>query len=180
MFSLKPVKGDKLPIFSTGMIGQYAHGNEPSHHVAYLYNYVEQPSKTQELVKKIREEQYRNEPNGHCGNEDCGQMSSWFVLSALGIYPVNPAQGVLDLGAPMFEEATIALPEGKTFTIKGQNLSDQNKYVKAVYLNEEPLDRWFITYDEMMEGGALIFEMTNLPVDHVGNDYTLPEPNKVY
>ncbi|RDY60866.1 GH92 family glycosyl hydrolase [Flagellimonas nanhaiensis] len=180
MFSLKPVEGDKLPIFSTGMIGQYAHGNEPSHHVAYLYNYVGQPSKTQELVKKIREEQYRNEPNGHCGNEDCGQMSSWFILSALGIYPVNPAQGILDLGAPMFEEATITLPKGRSFTIKGQNLNDQNKYVKAVYLNEKRLDRWFITYDEIMEGGTLVFEMTNLPVDNEGIDHLLPEPNKVY
>ena len=180
MFSLKPMEGDKLPIFSTGMIGQYAHGNEPSHHVAYLYNYVGQSSKTQELVKKIREEQYRNEPDGHCGNEDCGQMSSWFVLSALGIYPVNPAQGTFNLGAPMFKKASIALPEGKIFAIKGQNLSDENKYVKAVYLNEKQLKRWFITYDEIMEGGTLIFEMTNLPMDNEGNDYALPQPNKVY
>ena len=94
MFTYYPLPEDKLPIFSTGMIGQYAHGNEPSHHVGYLYNYVGKPWKTQERIREILETQYKNEPNGHCGNEDCGQMSSWYIFSSLGFYPVKPAQGI--------------------------------------------------------------------------------------
>ncbi|MDC6366783.1 MULTISPECIES: GH92 family glycosyl hydrolase [Flavobacteriaceae] len=180
MFTLNPVEGDKLPIFSTGMIGQYAHGNEPSHHVAYLYNYVGQPQKTQELVKKIRAEQYKNEPNGHCGNEDCGQMSSWFILSALGIYPVNPAQGIFDLGAPMFEQAVIQLPKGKSFTIETENFSDTNPYVEEVTLNGKPLNRRFITYKEIMQGGHLVFKMTHDPDQIEKEGYELPDPNKIY
>src|SRR5690606_21482876 len=115
MFSLNPLKDDVLPIFSTGMIGQYAHGNEPSHHVAYLYNYIEKPWKTQKLVREILDTQYQNEPNGHGGNEDCGQMSSWYVFSALGFYPVNPAQGIYAFGSPIIEEATLTLENGNTF-----------------------------------------------------------------
>lgn len=177
MFSLYPKPEDELPIFSTGMIGQYAHGNEPSHHVAYLYNYVDKASKTQALVREILTTQYSNEPAGHCGNEDCGQMSSWYVLSALGFYPVNPAQGVYMLGAPLFESATISLPEGKKFTIEAKDLSEKNKYVKNVLLNGKELNRNFITHREIINGGKLIFEMTNLPKDEVKRN---PDPAKVY
>lgn len=177
MFSLYPKPEDELPIFSTGMIGQYAHGNEPSHHVAYLYNYVDKASKTQALVREILTTQYSNEPAGHCGNEDCGQMSSWYVLSALGFYPVNPAQGVYMLGAPLFESATISLPEGKKFTIEAKDLSEKNKYVKNVLLNGKELNRNFITHREIINGGKLIFEMTNLLKDEVKRN---PEPAKVY
>ncbi len=180
MFSYYPEPIDKLPLFSTGMIGQYAHGNEPSHHVAYLYNHIDKPSKTQKLVRQILEKQYKNEPNGHCGNEDCGQMSSWYVLSAMGFYPVNPAQGVYHLGAPLFEEASIALSDNKSFKILASNHSKENKYVEKIMLNGKPLNRIFITHEEVIQGGVLEFAMAKKPNDSVFGKAVLPEPNKVY
>jgi len=165
---------------STGMIGQYAHGNEPSHHVAYLYNYSGQPSKTQELTKKILEEQYKNEPAGHCGNEDCGQMSSWYIFSSLGLYPVNPAQGVYFLTSPIFEKARIQLPEGKFFTITAKNFSDKNKYIASITLNGKPLQQWFITHESIMKGGTMEFEMSHLPNDLESIEMALPDINKIY
>ncbi len=180
MFSYYPESEDKLPIFSTGMIGQYAHGNEPSHHVAYLYNYVGQPSKTQELTHKILKEQYKNEPNGHCGNEDCGQMSSWYIFSALGFYPVNPAQGAYHITAPLFESAEMRLPDNKTFKVRTKNFSDKNTYIKKIVLNGKPLNRMFITHKEIIDGGILEFEMDDAPNDALFLEALLPEPNKIY
>ncbi|UJH66354.1 GH92 family glycosyl hydrolase [Allomuricauda sp. SCSIO 65647] len=180
MFSYAALPEDELPIFSTGMIGQYAHGNEPSHHVAYLYNYVGKPHKTQELVKKIREEQYKNQPDGHCGNEDCGQMSSWYILSALGLYPVNAAQGIYDFGSPLFEKASIRVLDDKVFTIEAKNFGEGNMYVKSITLNGETLNRWFIKHQEIMQGGTLVFEMSDTPavVDVSATEF--PDPNKIY
>ena len=163
MFTLNPLPEDKLPIFSTGMIGQYAHGNEPSHHVAYLYNYIEKPWKTQKLVRDILETQYKNEPNGHCGNEDCGQMSSWYIFSALGFYPVNPAQGIYAFGSPIMDSATIHLENGKTFSMEALNNSSENKYIQFITLNGELITRNYITHKDIVEGGALVFEMGPLP-----------------
>jgi predicted alpha-1,2-mannosidase len=163
MFSLNPLPEDKLPIFSTGMIGQYAHGNEPSHHVAYLYDYINKPWKTQKLVRDILKTQYKDEPNGLCGNEDCGQMSSWYVLSSLGIYPVNPAQGVYAFGSPLFDEATINLENGNTFVIKSINNSDDNIYIQSVSLNGKEIDRNYITHQDILQGGYLVFTMGNTP-----------------
>ncbi|WP_025663103.1 GH92 family glycosyl hydrolase [Aquimarina megaterium] len=180
MFSYDPKPGDKLPIFSTGMIGQYAHGNEPSHHVAYLYNYVNQPSKTQKLTHKILKGQYKNEPNGHCGNEDCGQMSSWYIFSSLGLYPVNPAQGVYHITAPIFKETEIHLSDGKIFLITAKNLSKENTYIKSIRLNGEPLNRMYITHKEIVNGGFLEFEMSNSPNDEAFKNSSLPEVNKIY
>ncbi|WP_281987389.1 GH92 family glycosyl hydrolase [Aquimarina aggregata] len=180
MFSLNPLPEDKLPIFSTGMIGQYAHGNEPSHHVAYLYNYINQPSKTQELTREILEKQYKNEPNGHCGNEDCGQMSSWYVFNALGFYPVNPVQGIYHLSTPLFEKSEIVLSKGKTFTCIAKNISDQNKYVKKITLNGKPLQNIYIEHKEIMKGGTLEFEMSNTPNDSLFINGELPKRNKIY
>ena len=180
MFSYDPEPEDKLPIFSTGMIGQYAHGNEPSHHVAFLYNYVNQPSKTQELTQEILSKQYQNQPNGHCGNEDCGQMSSWYIFSSLGFYPVNPAQGAYLLTSPIFEEATIQLPKGKVFTIKTKNRSAKNTYISNVTLNGEPLKQLFITHKNILAGGLLEFEMSDKPNDSKFINMGLPEINKIY
>lgn len=163
MFSLKPLKEDKLPIFSTGMIGQYAHGNEPSHHVAYLYDYVNKPWKTQKIVREILKTQYKNTPNGHCGNEDCGQMSSWYIFSSLGFYPVNPAQGIYVFGSPLFDLATINLENGKKFTVKTINNSDQNIYIQSVELNGKVINRNYIKHKEIEAGGTLIFKMGNIP-----------------
>ena len=179
MFSYAPEPGDKLPIFSTGMIGQYAHGNEPSHHVAYLYNHVGRPSKTQELVYDILENQYKNQPNGHCGNEDCGQMSSWYIFGALGFYPVNPAQGVYHLGVPLFEEVKMNVGKNKTFTIKANNL-EGNPYVAEIALNGEKLDRSYITHKEIVTGGTLVFTMTEDAALADARLLELPETNTIY
>ncbi|PWL39497.1 alpha-mannosidase [Flagellimonas aquimarina] len=179
MFSYAPSPEDKLPVFSTGMIGQYAHGNEPSHHVAYLYNYLNQPSKAQKLVREILENQYKNEPNGHCGNEDCGQMSSWYILSSLGFYPVNPAQGVYDLGIPLFKEASVQVANGKTFTVSADGL-EENQFVQRVSLNGNELKRSYITHQEIMNGGTLVFTMTNDSKLADKNQLKTPEVNKIY
>ena len=117
MFTYSPAENAELPIFSTGMIGQYAHGNEPSHHVAYLFNHIGKPQKTRQYVMQIMKEMYRNTPDGICGNEDCGQMSAWYVMSAMGFYPVNPCGGEYELGMPLFPEVTLHLADGKEFTI---------------------------------------------------------------
>ena len=173
MFSLNPLPEDKLPIFSTGMIGQYAHGNEPSHHVSYLYNYIEKPWKTQELVREILETQYKDEPNGHCGNEDCGQMSSWYVFSALGFYPVNPAQGVYAFGSPIIDAATLNLENGKIFTVEAINNSSDNMYIQTIELNGKIIERNYIEHSEIMDGGTLIFTMGKLPNKNVKNAMAL-------
>ncbi|MEM9142822.1 MAG: GH92 family glycosyl hydrolase [Bacteroidota bacterium] len=179
MFTYAPSEDDELPIFSTGMIGQYAHGNEPSHHVAYLYNYLDRPSRAQELVQRILGEQYRNAPNGHCGNEDCGQMSSWYILSALGFYPVNPAQGVYHFGVPLFEAAVVDVGMGKNMTIAVENFG-QGPYVKKVSLNGKELHRGYITHKELVSGGTLVFTMTQDVQLADNKGLRTPEVNKIY
>lgn len=163
MFTYEPEASDNLPIFSTGMIGQYAHGNEPSHHVAYLYNYAGESWKTQERVRQILTEMYQPEPAGHCGNEDCGQMSSWYVLSSMGVYPVNPADGRYHIGSPLWKKATITLPGDKTFTISAPEVSKTAKYVASVTLNGEKLNKPWIHHSDIVAGGTLVFEMTDEP-----------------
>ena len=145
----------------TGLIGQYAHGNEPSHHMAYLYNYLGKPTKTQKLVNKIMYELYTDQADGLCGNEDCGQMSAWYVMSAMGFYPVTPASGYYVIGVPHFEEMVLNLENGKTFTVVANNLSRENRYIESVKLNGKNLDRSYIYFEEVYNGGELEFEMTN-------------------
>ena len=145
----------------TGLIGQYAHGNEPSHHMAYLYNYLGKPSQTQKFVNKIMYELYTDQADGLCGNEDCGQMSAWYVMSALGFYPVTPASGYYVIGVPHFDEMTVNLENGKTFTVTAKNLSRENRYIESVKLNGKPLNRSYIYFDEVHNGGKLEFIMTN-------------------
>ena len=147
----------------TGLIGQYAHGNEPSHHMAYLYNFVNKPHKTQEKVHQILTELYTNTPDGISGNEDCGQMSAWYVFSSLGFYPVTPGSNQYIIGTPLFEKGSINLENGNQFSIISNNLSDTNKYIEYVYLNGEKLDRTYITHDEIIQGGTLEFHMTDNP-----------------
>ncbi len=173
MFTFNPLPEDKLPIFSTGMIGQYAHGNEPSHHVGYLYNYINKPWKTQHIIRTILNTQYKNSPDGHCGNEDCGQMSSWFVFSALGFYPVNPAQGIYAFGSPIIDKAVINLESGKQFVIKTKNNSNTNKYIQSVTLNGNEISRNYITHNEIMSGGNLTFNMGKLPAKNKKNTMAL-------
>ena len=163
MFTLTPKKNEQLPIFSTGMIGQYVHGNEPSHHVAYLYNYTDSPWKTQKYVSEIMHELYKNSPDGLCGNEDCGQMSAWYVMSAMGIYPVNPVSGEYQIGTPMFPEMKIRFAENKVFKILAKNVSRENCYVKSVKLNGVALEKPFINHKDIMKGGVIEFTMTDKP-----------------
>lgn len=147
----------------SGLIGQYAHGNEPSHHIAYLYNYAGAPWKTQAIVRQIMQTQYNNTPSGLCGNEDCGQMSAWYVFSAAGLYPVNPASGVYALGSPLFTKVTLPGKDGKSFTISAPNNSAQNKYIQKASLNGQPLGRSYLTHAEILAGGQLVLEMGSRP-----------------
>jgi len=147
----------------TGLIGQYAHGNEPSHHMTYLYNYVGQAWKTQKIVHELQYKMYSNAPDGLCGNEDCGQMSSWFVLSSLGFYPVTPASEIYMIGTPLFEHATIYLENGNTFDIRANNISPKTPYIQSVTLNGSPLERPWLTHEELINGGILKFEMGHEP-----------------
>ena len=143
----------------SGMVGQYAQGNEPSHHVAYLYNIAGEPAKTQEIIHRICTTLYTNQPDGLCGNEDCGQMSAWYVFSAMGFYPMNPADGKYQIGTPSFVTVKLNLPGGKTFTVKAQDLTPKNFYIKSLTLNGQPLDRMYITHQEIMAGGELRITM---------------------
>ncbi len=144
----------------TGMIGQYAHGNEPSHHIAYLYNYTGSPHKTQAIIRQVFDEFYLPGRDGLSGNDDCGQMSAWYIFSAIGFYPVDPVSGEYLIGAPQVHEMKLHLPNGKIFEMKANNLSYANKYVRSVRLNGNPLKSFKITYDKIKEGGILEFEMT--------------------
>ena len=145
----------------TGLIGQYAHGNEPSHHMAYLFNFVGKPVKTQKIVNQIMNELYTDQPDGLCGNEDCGQMSAWYVMSAMGFFPVTPASGMFVIGVPHFEEMTLNFENGKRFTIKAKNLSHENRYIESVTLNGKSLNRSYLYCKEVLDGGTLEFTMTD-------------------
>lgn len=149
----------------TGLIGQYSQGNEPDHHSAYLYNWVGKVHKAQFYTNKIMNTLYKNTPEGLCGNEDCGQMSAWYVFSAMGMYPVNPVDGRYYFGSPQFEETKLRLPNGKTFTILAKGVSPENIYSKSIKLNGKPLDRLYVTWDEIQAGGKLEFEMTSIKND---------------
>lgn len=163
MFTYVPHTDEELPIFSTGMIGQYAHGNEPSHHVIYLYNKVGQPWKAQQYVAEVLHELYKNDPAGLCGNEDCGQMSAWYVFSAMGFYPVDPVSGQYEIGTPLFPEVKMHLNNGKVFTILAPAASHENIYIQSVKLNGKPYDKSYITHEQIMNGDTFEFEMGNKP-----------------
>ena len=147
----------------TGLIGQYAHGNEPSHHIAYLYNFAEQPWKTQAIARRIMKEMYQASPDGLCGNEDCGQMSAWYVLSAMGFYPVTPAGNQYIIGSPLFKKVTINLENGNKFVIEAKDNSDKNIYIQSAKLNGTTYNKSYFTHQDITKGGRLVFEMGNKP-----------------
>jgi predicted alpha-1,2-mannosidase len=147
----------------TGLIGQYAHGNEPSHHIAYLYAYAGEPWKTQEITRRIMDELYSNQTDGYCGNEDCGQMSAWYVLSAMGFYPVCPGSNEYVIGSPIFDKVTIQLENGEEFVIEAKNNSKENKYIQSCTLNGNEYQKSFITHEDILKGGTLSFEMADEP-----------------
>ena len=143
----------------TGLIGQYAHGNEPSHHVTYLYTLAGKPERTQELIRQIFDTQYRPEPDGLCGNDDCGQMSAWYMFSAMGFYPVDPVSGNYVFGAPQMPKIVLNLTNGKTFTVIAEGISEENKYVESITFNGQPYTKNYITHEDVMNGGTLVFKM---------------------
>ena len=172
----------------TGLIGQYAHGNEPSHHIAYLYDYTGKPWKTQAMVHRILNEMYADKPDGLAGNEDCGQMSAWYVLSAMGFYAVTPGSDIYAIGTPILKESRIHLENGNTFIIKAENLTKENKYIRSATLNGAVYNKAFLTHDIIMKGGELVFVMGNkpnkhwashpneIPVSTIGRNVILPVP----
>lgn len=163
MFTYDPDKQSELPIFSTGMIGQYAHGNEPSHHVIHLFNAVDQPWKTQEYVAKVMNELYKHTPSGLCGNEDCGQMSAWYVFNAMGFYPVDPISGRYEIGTPLFPEIKLYLSNGNIFTVRAPQVNKENIYIQAVKINNVSYDKSYITHKQIISGATIEFEMSNKP-----------------
>jgi predicted alpha-1,2-mannosidase len=144
-----------------GIIGGYVHGNEPSHHVAYLYNWTDDPWKTQERVRMILKNQYRPAPDGLGGNDDCGQMSAWYLFSALGFYPVAPGSDQYQLGSPVIKTAVLKFENGKTLTIEAKDQSDRNVYVTKVELNGKKIDRRYVTFADISSGGKLVYYMSN-------------------
>ena len=146
-----------------GIIGNYVHGNEPSHHIPYLYNYAGEPWKTQQRVHQIMDNLYAPEPGGLPGNDDCGQMSAWYIFSALGFYPVCPGSNEYALGSPSVNEAILHLENGRKFTIRTKNLTKENIYIKRIFLNGKPYTRLYITHEDLMAGGDLLFEMSKIP-----------------
>ena len=153
------LEGETVSADISGLIGQYAHGNEPSHHIIHLYNYVNRLWRTQELVDSVLHSQYRNAPDGLSGNEDCGQMSAWYILNAMGFYQVCPGEPVYSIGRPLFEEVTIHLPGQKDFVIRTKNNSKENKYVQSILLNGKPLEQPFFTHSDLTAGGVMEISM---------------------
>lgn len=171
LFSAPQQTTGRTQVDITGLIGQYAHGNEPSHHIAYLYNYAGAPWKTQQMVRRIMAELYSSAPDGLSGNEDCGQMSAWYVMSALGFYPVTPGDPIYTVGSPLFKSATINLESGKVFTVKTEgeiNNADKNIYVNALKLNGKNYTKSYITHKNIENGGELIFETSDTPSFNFG------------
>ena len=158
----------------TGLIGQYAHGNEPSHHMAYLYNFVNKPYKTQEKTRQILTELYTNSPDGISGNEDCGQMSAWYIFSSLGFYPVTPGSNQYIIGSPLFDKVTIQFEDGKSFTVEAINNSLENKYIKNVRLNNKAYSYSYLKHSDIVKGGNLVFEMTDLPTNWGSDEAFIP------
>lgn len=157
------INGDNISNDISGLIGQYAHGNEPSHHIAYLFNYANKPWRTQYWVREILDTQYNTLSTGLSGNEDCGQMSAWYILSSIGFYSVNPASGNYEIGSPIFEKTTITLSEEKSFIIEAVNVSNENKYIQSAMLNGKIFNQTTISHLQIVAGGTLKFVMGSVP-----------------
>ncbi len=151
----------ELPIFSTGMIGQYVQGNEPGHHVPWLYNVARQPWTTAEIVQRICRELYTSRPDGLCGNEDCGQMSAWYIFASMGFYPLDPVSGRYELSAPLFERSQIALDSGKTFVLEARGLSANRRYIERVEIDGKPWRESYITHEQISRGAHVVLVMTD-------------------
>ena len=158
----EPSRIDGETVDMTGLLGQYVHGNEPSHHIIYFYSQLGELRKSADLIRKILTEYYTAGSDGLCGNEDMGQMSAWYLLSSMGLYQVNPFDGRYWFGSPLFDSVTLNLPDGKTFTIKAVSNSAENKYIEKAFLDGKPYERNYIDYSDIVDGGELVFYMTNV------------------
>jgi predicted alpha-1,2-mannosidase len=163
-FSLVPPHDPKALVDLTGLIGQYAHGNEPSHHISYLYNMLGQPAKTAEKIRYIMKEFYHDQPDGIIGNEDCGQMSAWYIFSSIGFYPVFPASGQYIMGSPLFDKATLKLADGKQFTVETVNNSAENMFIQSLQLNGKVYAKNYLLHSDIIKGGVLKVFMGSKPV----------------
>lgn len=162
LFTMKSVVyGDGRVAAITGMIGQYAHGNEPGHHIPYFWRYTDKPWRGQEIIREIVSTKYANAHGGVCGNEDMGQMSAWYIFSCMGFYPLNPVSSEYVFGAPQLPSVTVNLPSGKKFSVIARNLSEANKYIASITLNGQPYDKDYIMHADILAGGELVFEMTD-------------------
>jgi len=163
LFSASNKTTGRTQVDITGLIGQYAHGNEPSHHTAYLYNYTGKPWKSQEMVRQIMTTLYSSAPDGLCGNDDCGQMSAWYVLSALGFYPVTPGDDIYALGSPLFSSVTVNLENGGKFTVNANGNSKENLYINSVTLNGNPYSKSYISHNDIISGSTFNINMSSSP-----------------
>jgi predicted alpha-1,2-mannosidase len=180
LFLVKGDLGKDAPPDISGLIGQYAQGNEPSHHITYLYAYAGQPWKTAEKVRYIMRELYSDKPDGLCGNEDCGQMSAWYIFSAMGFYPVHPANGAFVFGSPLFKEVSVRLPGGKQFTVRAVDNNNENIYIQSVKLNHKPYTKSYITYNDIVNGGILELVMGSKPNRQFGSQVNDRPQSKIY
>ncbi len=180
LFTIESTKVEGASADISGLIGQYAHGNEPSHHTIYMYAFAGQQWKSAKLAREICKTMYTDKNDGLCGNEDCGQMSAWYVLSSMGLYPVNPAAGAYVFGSPVFDQATINLPQGKSFSIIAENNSTENIYIQSAELNGQPYEKSFITHKDILKGGTLKFVMGNTPNKDFGAAKENRPQSKVY
>jgi len=179
LFTMKPgtvANGDTLDI--TGLMGEYAHGNEPSHHIAFLYDYAGQPWKTQMRVHEIVKLMYGDKPNSLKGNDDCGQMSAWYIFNTMGFYPVCPGSSYYAIGSPLVKKAVMHLSNGKDFTMIAQNLSSKNVYIQSVTLNGKKWNSPFLPYDQLKNGGKIVFKMGRKANKKWGMDETIPAQTK--
>jgi len=180
LFAANGELGEEAPADMSGFIGQYVHGNEPSHHIAYLYAYAGEQWKTAGIVNYILRNLYHDKPEGLSGNEDCGQMSAWYVLSSIGFYPVNPSGTSFVFGSPLFDEVTLNLPKGKTFIVKVLNPEAKNIYIESASLNGMPYSKSFITFQDIMKGGKLEFRVSDKPNKKFGLEMKDRPVSKVY
>jgi predicted alpha-1,2-mannosidase len=160
-----------------GLVGQYAHGNEPSHHIAYLYSYAGAPYKTQERVRFLLDTMYNNQPDGLAGNEDCGQMSAWYIISALGFYAVDPVSGNYVFGTPLFDRAKVRLANGKELVVEAKRRSAEDKYIQSVSFNGKPYTKVWFTHADISNGGQFVFTMGSQPNKEFGADEHAAPPS---
>ena len=177
IFNASSVLPPDAPSDIAGLVGQYAHGNEPSHHIAYLYIYAGQAHKAQERLWSLMETMYDNQPDGLAGNEDCGQMSAWYVMSAMGFYAVDPISGNYVFGTPLFEKVSVDLGNGKHFVVEAERPDLSAKYIESITLNGTTYDRIWFRHKDVASGGRFVLKMSNKPNITLGSASDLAPPS---